>query len=225
MLWILLTLCLLTLPAAAAVQAQTAAAPETDDQKVLYTLGQLLGRNVSPAALTEDEMKFVLQGLNDQAFGRPSKVDVDQYGPLLQVFMTQHIQAAAGVELVKAMAFVEEQAKKTGAVRTDSGIIIQEMKAGTGPTPSATDNVKVHYHGTLRDGTIFDSSVVRNEPVTFPLNQVIACWTEGVQHIHVGGKARLTCPPDLAYGPEGRPGIPGNAALVFEVELLEIVAK
>lgn len=97
------------------------------------------------------------------------------------------------------------------------------MTEGTGESPTAEDTVSVHYHGTLRDGSVFDSSVERGEPATFALNQVIPCWTEGVQTLKVGGKSRLICPPDLAYGPVGRPGIPGNAALMFEVELLELV--
>jgi FKBP-type peptidyl-prolyl cis-trans isomerase len=210
-----------------AAQAQSPApdSPTTDDQKALYTLGQLLGQNVANVSLTEEELKVLIQGLSDQAFGRPAKVDTNENMPLLQTFMTQRLQAAADAELVKAKAFLEEQAKKPGAIKTDSGIVIEELKAGTGPTPISTDTVKVHYHGTLRDGTVFDSSVDRNEPALFPLSQAIACWTEGVQHIHVGGKSRLTCPADLAYGVQGRPGIPANAALTFEVELLEIVVE
>ena len=98
------------------------------------------------------------------------------------------------------------------------------IKPGTGPSPKATDKVKVHYHGTLTDGTVFDSSVQRKEPATFPLNGVIPCWTEGVQLMKVGGKSRLVCPADLAYGDRGAPPkIKPGATLVFEVELLEIV--
>jgi FKBP-type peptidyl-prolyl cis-trans isomerase len=165
----------------------------------------------------------VLLGLSDSALKRPAKVNVDQYGPKLDAFMEAHVKAAAAAELTESQAFLEKQAKAQGAVRTASGIIIQDISAGTGATPTAQDTVRVHYHGTLRDGSVFDSSVARGQPATFPLNQVIPCWTEGVQHIRVGGKARLTCPPNLAYGAEGRPGIPGNAVLTFEVELLEIV--
>ncbi len=100
----------------------------------------------------------------------------------------------------------------------------QEIKAGTGEAPKASDKVKVHYKGTLTDGTVFDSSVERNQPATFPLTGVIKCWTEGVQLMKVGGKSKLICPSDLAYGDAGRPPtIKGGATLVFEVELLEIV--
>ena len=113
-------------------------------------------------------------------------------------------------------------AAEDGAVRTASGLVITEIEAGTGASPTATDTVTVHYHGTLRDGTVFDSSVERGAPTSFPLNQVISCWTEGVQLMKVGGKNRLVCPSDTAYGDQGRPGIPPGAVLVFEVELLGI---
>ena len=101
-----------------------------------------------------------------------------------------------------------------------------ELKAGSGDAPTTTDTVKVHYTGKLTDGTVFDSSVQRGEPATFPLNGVIKCWTEGLQMMKVGGKAKLVCPSDIAYGDAGRPPQIGpGAPLVFEVELLEIVKK
>jgi len=109
------------------------------------------------------------------------------------------------------------------AVTTDSGLVITEITPGTGPSPEASDVVVVHYHGTLEDGTVFDSSVERGEPARFPLSRVIPCWTEGVQQMRVGGKSRLVCPPAIAYGARGAPPrIPPNATLTFEVELLEI---
>ncbi|MBY0314485.1 MAG: FKBP-type peptidyl-prolyl cis-trans isomerase [Bdellovibrionales bacterium] len=119
---------------------------------------------------------------------------------------------------------MNEAAKEAGAQKTESGLIYRETQAGTGETPKATDKVKVHYHGTLRDQTVFDSSRDRGTPATFPLNGVIPCWTEGVQKMKVGGKATLVCPADIAYKDRGAPPVikPG-AALKFEVELLEIV--
>jgi len=101
-------------------------------------------------------------------------------------------------------------------------VVFIPITAGTGENPTATSTVRVHYHGTLRDGTVFDSSVERNEPISFPLDGVISCWTEGVQKIKVGGKAKLVCPSDTAYGDQGSGEIPGGAALAFEVELLAI---
>ena len=106
---------------------------------------------------------------------------------------------------------------------TPSGLQFTELRAGDGASPAATDTVVVHYHGTFPDGSVFDSSVERGQPATFPLNRVIPCWTEGVQRIQLGGKARLVCPPEIAYGARGAPPrIPPNATLTFEVELLEI---
>lgn len=119
--------------------------------------------------------------------------------------------------------YLEKAAREPGAVKTSSGLIYRELRPGTGPSPTATDTVKVNYRGTLTDGTEFDSSYKRNEPISFPLNQVISCWTEGVQKMKVGGKSQLVCPASIAYGEEGRPpAIPGGATLVFEIELLGI---
>jgi FKBP-type peptidyl-prolyl cis-trans isomerase FkpA len=108
-----------------------------------------------------------------------------------------------------------------------TGLIYKSIKDGTGPSPMATDVVKVHYRGTLQNGTEFDSSHKRGQPAEFPLNRVIKCWTEGVQKMKVGGKAQLTCPPGIAYGERGTPGgpIPPNATLNFEVELIGIVTR
>lgn len=115
-------------------------------------------------------------------------------------------------------------ANEAKEAKTASGIGITTLKEGSGASPKATDNVKVHYRGTLTNGTEFDSSYKRGQPATFPLNRVIPCWTEGVQTMRVGGKAKLACPSDLAYGSRGVPGtIPPNSPLIFEVELLEIV--
>lgn len=117
-------------------------------------------------------------------------------------------------------------AKEAGAVVTPSGLVYRALKDGTGPSPSASDKVKVHYRGTFPDGREFDSSYKRGEPIEFPLTGVIPCWTEGVQRMKVGGKAKLTCPPAIAYGARGAGGvIPPNATLLFEVELLGINGK
>lgn len=117
-------------------------------------------------------------------------------------------------------------AKEAGAVVTASGLVYRSLKDGTGASPKATDKVTVHYKGTFPDGREFDSSYKRGQPIDFPLNGVIPCWTEGVQRMKTGGKAKLTCPPDIAYGARGAGGvIPPNATLVFEVELLGINGK
>jgi len=119
--------------------------------------------------------------------------------------------------------YLEKAAAEPGAQKTASGLVYRDVTAGSGASPKATDTVKVHYRGTLINGKEFDSSYTRNEPAEFPLNRVIPCWTEGVQKMKVGGKARLVCPSSIAYGEGGAPpDIPGGATLVFEIELLGI---
>lgn len=127
----------------------------------------------------------------------------------------------ASAALLIALSF-QATAAEPKEEMTASGIAITMLKEGSGASPKASDTVKVHYRGTLTNGQEFDSSYKRNEPAAFPLNRVIPCWTEGVQKIKVGGKAKLVCPPNLAYGSRGVPGIPPNSTLVFEVELLDI---
>ncbi|MES2877725.1 MAG: FKBP-type peptidyl-prolyl cis-trans isomerase [Pseudomonadota bacterium] len=126
-----------------------------------------------------------------------------------------------------ADAVAQASAKEAGAVVTASGLVYRSLKDGTGASPSASDKVKVHYRGTFPDGKEFDSSYKRNEAIEFPLSGVIKCWTEGVQRMKVGGKAKLTCPASIAYGERGAGGglIPPNATLLFEVELLGINGK
>jgi len=133
-------------------------------------------------------------------------------------------KARANAAEAKASAdFLEKEAAAPGAVRSDSGLIMTVIKEGDGAQPQPTDEVKVNYHGTLRDGTVFDSSVERGTPAQFPLDRVIPCWSEALTKMRVGGKSRIVCPASIAYGSRGMGSIPGDAALVFEVELLEIV--
>jgi FKBP-type peptidyl-prolyl cis-trans isomerase FkpA len=123
-------------------------------------------------------------------------------------------------------AVTSAAAKEEGAVLTSSGLVYRSLKDGNGASPTASDKVTVHYKGTFPDGREFDSSYKRGQPIDFPLNRVIACWTEGVQRMKVGGKAKLTCPPEIAYGARGAGNaVPPNATLLFEVELLGIQGK
>ena len=135
---------------------------------------------------------------------------------------TSKLLFIAAACLTSSMAFAQASAPAAG-----TGLVYKSIKDGSGASPVATDVVKVHYRGTLQDGTEFDSSHKRGQPAEFPLNRVIKCWTEGVQKMKVGGKAQLTCPPGIAYGERGTPGgpIPPNATLNFEVELLGISGK
>ena len=199
-------------------------APTTEEQKVLYALGLAMSTNIAVFSLSETELEMVQSGLFDGVLGKPRKVELQVYGPKIQEMHAARAAAAAEKEKKSSQAYVDKAAGEKGATKTASGIIITTLKPGTGPSPKATDKVKVHYHGTLTDGTVFDSSVQRKEPATFPLNGVIPCWTEGVQQMKVGGKSRLVCPPNVAYGDRGAPPrIKPGATLVFEVELLEIL--
>jgi len=200
------------------------AAPLTDDQKTVYALGLLMQRSLNEFDLSAAELDILKRALTDAAAGKPA-IDIDEWGPKIEAFAAGRAKRVAAREKAASAAYLAKAAAEPGAVRADSGLIYREMSPGTGPSPAASDVVKVHYRGTLINGTEFDSSYRRNEPAQFPLNGVIPCWTEGVQKMKVGGKARLVCPSDLAYGDAGRPSIPGGATLVFEIELLEIVAS
>lgn len=220
---------MLRLLASAAVLAllassASAADPQTDDQKTLYALGIALSRNLATFDLTEEEFAFVAQGMSDGVSKKEPKVDAQTYQPKIQAFARARQTAAAEKEKTAGKAYLDKTKKETGVEALPSGLLYKETQAGTGKQPAATDRVKVHYNGTLTDGTVFDSSVQRGQPATFPLNGVIKCWTEGVAKMKVGGKARLVCPPDIAYGDRGAPPLikPG-ATLVFDVELLEVV--
>ena len=197
---------------------------KTDDQKTLYALGLMLGRNLTQFNLKPDELDIVKAGISDQATGAKPKVELQTYGPKVNEMARSRQTAGAQTQKDKGKAYAEKAAKESGAETTASGMVYVPIKAGTGTEhPKPTDIVKVHYHGTLIDGTVFDSSVERKEPAEFPLNRVVPCWTEGVQKLTVGGKAKLVCPSSIAYGDMGRPPkIPGGATLLFEVELLEI---
>ncbi len=219
----------LSLPlAACAEEAPTAAstaAPASEDDKTLYALGLALAANVSPFGLSEAELAQVQAGLADGVLGRPPQVSLQEYGPKLQQLAQGRAAAAAQVESTAGQAFLDEMAAEPGAERTASGLIYTEITPGTGASPTAADQVKVSYHGTLRTGQVFDSARDRGQPVDFTLGQVIPCWQEGLLRMKPGGKAKLVCPAGLAYGERGAPpAIPGNAPLVFEVELLAVNA-
>jgi len=203
----------------AAATLARAAEPQTDEQKALYALGVAMSQNLASLSLTDAELEIVKTGLSDGTKGKtPPNYDPQPHFAKLTEMQKTRQAAAAKVVIDKAAA-------EKGAKRTASGLIITTIKEGTGAAPKATDTVKVHYHGTLPNGKVFDSSRQRGEPAEFALNEVIKCWTEGVQMMKVGGKSKLVCPPDIAYGDQARPGspIPPGSTLLFEVELLEIV--
>jgi len=210
-------------PAAAPAQATPAPpAAMTDEEKTLYALGLVMQRSLRQFDLTAGEMEIIGRALRDAAAGTPA-VELTEWGPRIEPLARARALRVITREKETAAAYVAKAAAERGAVQSPTGLVYQEVTAGTGASPKATDTVKVQYRGTLTDGTEFDSSYARNEPVEFPLEGVIPCWTEGVQRMKVGGKARLVCGSDLGYGDDGNQAIPGGAALVFEVELLDIV--
>jgi FKBP-type peptidyl-prolyl cis-trans isomerase FkpA len=224
----LFSIALLALVACAPTESTTPAASAqsaaltTDQDKTLYAIGLVLGQQINDFKFTAGEIDIVSQGMKDAVLGNEPKAALDVYGPRIQLLMQERMQAVSAAEKQASDAWVAEQAALPGAQRSATGVVVIPMTEGTGANPTADSTVKVHYHGTLRDGTVFDSSVQRGEPIEFPLNGVIPCWTEGVQKIKVGGKAKLVCPADTAYGDQGSGSIPGGAALAFEVELLAI---
>jgi FKBP-type peptidyl-prolyl cis-trans isomerase FkpA/FKBP-type peptidyl-prolyl cis-trans isomerase FklB len=164
--------------------------------------------------------------VKDGLDGKTDKVDMQAFSKEISKLGDERSKRVAEAESKAGESYLAKMKAEAGAVALDSGVIYNETKAGEGETPKADSMVKVHYHGTLRDGSVFDSSVDRGSPATFPLNRVIPCWTEAVQKMKVGGKAKVTCPSKTAYGDRGAPPkIKPGAALTFDVELIEIVAK
>ena len=210
--------------AAPAVRAQSAPQLGTDEQKTLYAVGLAVAGSLGVFALSAADLELVKAGMTDGVLNRQRQVDLQAYGPKIQELQRARASVVAAAEQKTGQAIVDKAAAEKGATKTASGLVIVPIKPGTGASPKATDRVKVHYHGTLADGSVFDSSVQRNEPATFALNGVIPCWTEGLQLMKVGGKSRLVCPAALAYGDRGAPPrIKPGSTLTFEVELLEIV--
>lgn len=198
---------------------------KTDEQKTLYALGLIISQNLASFSLSAADLETVKAGLSDGVLKKEPKVPLETWGPKIQALQSARLAVVAATEKKAGAVFLAKAAAEKGASKTASGLIITALKAGAGATPKAGDKVKVHYHGTLTDGTVFDSSVQRGEPITLPLGPgIIKCWTEALPLMKVGGKSRLVCPPDLAYGDHGRPPrIRPGATLVFEIELLEIV--
>jgi FKBP-type peptidyl-prolyl cis-trans isomerase FkpA len=222
-----LLLAALAVPACKKEEAKPAAAasagPTTEDEKTLYALGAMMGqRFVGPMHTSERELDMLVQGLRSTARGGKPDFAIETYAPKFDALARARAAAGAADAKKASEAFRDSAAKESGALRYPSGLIMKTEKPGTGASPKPTDVVRVHYHGTFPDGKVFDSSVQRGEPAEFALNQVIPCWTEGVGHMKVGEKAKLVCPSEIAYGDQGRPGIPGGATLVFEIELLGI---
>jgi len=207
---------ILALPAFAAEE------PKSDEQKTLYAVGLVVARQLSVFNLTPAELDIVKQGITDGVTGKKPSVALETYGGKIQELANARRNEQGAKLAAKAKDVVASAAKEKGAVKTTSGLIYIPQKEGNGAAPTADDKVKVQYRGTLVDGTEFDSSYKRGQAAEFQLNGVIKCWTEGLQMMKPGGKAKLVCPPEIAYGERGAGPILPNATLVFEVELLEV---
>jgi len=212
---------------AAPAGAATAKAPAppgtlTDEQKTIYAIGLSMSQSLSSLDLSPAEIEILKRAFSDAAAGKPA-VKLEEWTPKFQAFSQSRSARAAAKQKIVAKAYLDKAAMEQGATKTPTGLVYRELVAGTGPSPKATDKVKVNYRGTLTNGTEFDSSYKRNQPAEFPLNGVIPCWTEGVQRMKVGGKSQLVCPADIAYGDRGSPPlISGGATLIFEIELLGV---
>jgi FKBP-type peptidyl-prolyl cis-trans isomerase FkpA len=205
---------------AAPAEAPTAAQPSLDES--LYALGVLLSHNLETFGLSEQEFKRVLAGFSDGYHDR-AHVDPQAYIPQLRALQASRQQALADHQKQVGAAYVARVAALPGARKTPSGLVYVPSVEGSGPAPAATDSVKVQYTGKLTNGTVFDSSYKRGQPASFPLRGIIPCWREALQLMKVGGKARVVCPAQLAYGDRGSPPvIPPGATLDFQIELLEV---
>lgn len=197
--------------------------PKTEEEKTFYAIGTMFGSRLTQLNMTDAEIDSLTTGLRDAAKGEKQKVDPMAYQQKIQDMFKARMEKQAGEIKKKGIEFLNNFVSKEGATKTASGLAYKVIKEGTGPSPKETDVVKVHYHGTLIDGTVFDSSVERKQEVSFPLNRVIRGWTEGLQTMKVGGKSKFVIPSELAYGDAGAPPkIAGGATLIFEVELLGI---
>jgi FKBP-type peptidyl-prolyl cis-trans isomerase len=210
--------------------AQPAAPAKSNfsDAQLLEEFGWFIGKRVGLAELefSKAELDTLLKGIALAASGKDSPYELEKIGPAMDEFMQKKQAAFMGKLKEKNVTvnsdFFNKLKENKAVVELPSGLRYEIVQEGTGASPKPTETVKVHYTGKLIDGTVFDSSIQRNEPAEFPLDQVIAGWTEGIQKMKKGGKIKLYVPPNLAYGDDGRPGIPPGSTLIFDVELLDI---
>lgn len=211
----------------AAATPASAAAPklESVDQRASYGIGHNLGSKLGQDKVLQLDKEALRAGLADgleRVASKVSEADLDAAFGALQERAQSQAAATAEKQLTEGKAYLEKNKAKPGVTVTASGLQYEVLKSGNGPKPTPTNTVKVHYHGTLTDGTVFDSSVERKEPIEFPVTGVIPGWVEALQLMSVGDKWKLTIPSNLAYGPRSTGAIPANSVLVFEVELLEV---
>jgi len=212
-------LCAALAPSPAAAEAPLA----SELEKTLYALGVRCGNDLVDFALEEAEIEAVQRGLRDAALRRRAAVNEGAFRSRIDALRGERRAAAIERERRLSAEFLEQAAAAEGAIALSNGALLFELRPGAGASPEPGDRVRVHFHGRLHDGSVFDSSVERGAPIQMPLSRMFPCWREGVQRMRVGGKSRLVCPPDTAYGDEGTPRVPRGAALDLEIELLAIL--
>jgi FKBP-type peptidyl-prolyl cis-trans isomerase FkpA len=197
---------------------------ENEEQKTIYAIGVAISQQLKSFGLDQSEIDYVVKGIRDGMADKNGEITLEEYGAKITQLSQERAAVVAQRSAEKGKAFLEEFASKAGVIKTASGALVEITEEGTGETPTASDNVKVHYEGSLVDGTVFDSSISRGAPASFPLGGVIPCWTEGLQKLKAGSKAKLVCPADTAYGDRGAPPKIGpGATLIFQVELIEVM--
>ena len=209
--------------------AEKAAVPAQQDpaerNQMLYSLGFLLGDNLKTQLIldNEDDYKALSQGMRDTLLGKKSQTDLEKYKPQIVQKYKEDAQKIAEKRAAAQKTYLENFQKGKGVKTLDNGAMVKLSKPGKGKNPKADSTVKVHYTGTLIDGTKFDSSRDRGEAFQTRLTDVIPCWTKAVQQLKPGARATVVCPPDTAYGNRPIGPIAPNSALVFDIELIEIV--
>lgn len=199
--------------------------PAADADKTLYAIGQILAGQLKSFSLSPQEAAKVTTGFTDALAGGPPGFAPDTYKTQIMALQGERVGKLVARAKADGKAARERAAKEPNTETTESGIVITTLAAGKGAVPGSEDTVKVHYEGKLVNGTVFDSSVQRGQPASFKLSGVVPCWTQALQHMHVGGKARIWCPSETAYGDRGAGAqIPGGSTLVFDVQLLDVTA-
>lgn len=206
----------------AAPTAPAALAPLTGEERVIYAIGLVMQRSLRQFDLSPSELDIVKRALTEAAAGKPA-VNIDEVGPQIEPLAQMRRERVTARDRAASLEYLTTAAAQPGAVKTTSGLVYSEITPGTGGSPTASDFVRVHYRGTLVNGTTFEDSYARNEPAELSLKSVIPCWTEGVQRMRVGGKSQLVCPSQLAYGENANADIPAGSTLIFEIEVLGIV--
>ena len=199
---------------------------KTSSDSVAYSIGVSIGANMKKDGLDSLNIDIMKQGISSAMKGDSLLINAENSQGVIQAYLSGKQKQKGDVNLRTGKMFLSENKKKQGVVELPDGLQYMIVKEGTGPMPTANDTVSVHYHGTLIDGTVFDSSIERGEPAEFPVGAVIKGWTEALQLMKVGSKYKLFIPSDLAYGDRAAgPKISANSTLVFEVELLKIKGK